>query len=274
MALSYRAQLNGFLQAAGFVAEQSTPYDDSGSDSGDQFRPPELPDSEEEDDLEDDVEEEDEEQAKFKPTKAKSKKGKLKPGRKDIIATRKTHATAGTPSTGSTDSAPPRKKARKEIAGIVTDWESHRKTTLSAATSLTSIDADEYSMVKQGGMVSDDEHDDAERSATIAKRPTAPQKGGKGKLVSESVHYQFTLLLNNSAAEYHQDKFCHHIPSRHQKTGSRRRCSMETRTSPTWDRQEIHRLCCPPCKAQGRNSCSLGWIESRASSEYRGCCFR
>ena len=48
-------------------------------------------------------------------------------------------------------------------------------------------------MFKQGGMVSDDEHDDAERSATIAKRPTAPQKGGKGKLVSESVRYQFSL---------------------------------------------------------------------------------
>ena len=106
MELSYRAHhdLNGFLQAAGFVAEQSTPYDDSGSDSGDQFRPPEHPDTEEEDDdLEDDVVEEDEEQAKSKPTKAKSKKGKLKPGRKDIIATRKTHATAGTPSTGNTN---------------------------------------------------------------------------------------------------------------------------------------------------------------------------
>ena len=45
-------------------------------------------------------------------------------------------------------------------------------------------------MVKQGGMVSDDEHDDAERLATIAKRPTASQKGpgGKGKLVSEYVY--------------------------------------------------------------------------------------
>ena len=43
-------------------------------------------------------------------------------------------------------------------------------------------------MVKQGGMVSDDERDDAERLATIAKRPTASQKGGKGKLVSEYVY--------------------------------------------------------------------------------------
>ena len=48
-------------------------------------------------------------------------------------------------------------------------------------------------MVKQGGMVSDDERDDAERLATIAKRPTASQKGGKGKLVSEYVYYQFSL---------------------------------------------------------------------------------
>jgi hypothetical protein len=103
--------------------------------------------------------------------------------------------------------APPKKKARKEIAGIVTDWESHRKPTLSAATSLTSIDADEDSMIKQGGMVSDGEFDDAEREA-IAKGPTAPQKGGKGKLVSGYVTVIIlTLVLNNlnSAAEYHQD---------------------------------------------------------------------
>ena len=42
---------------------------------------------------------------------------------------------------------PPKKKARKEITGIVTDWESHHKTTLSAATSLASINTDEDSMV-------------------------------------------------------------------------------------------------------------------------------
>ena len=35
-------------------------------------------------------------------------------------------------------------------------------------------------------MVSDDERDDAEREA-IAKGPTAPQKKGKGKLVSKYV---------------------------------------------------------------------------------------
>ena len=39
-------------------------------------------------------------EATSEPTKAKSKKGKSKPGRKDIIAARKTHATVGTPSTG------------------------------------------------------------------------------------------------------------------------------------------------------------------------------
>ena len=88
-----------FLQSADFEAERSTPYDNSGSNSGDQFKPAEHPESEDEDDLEDEVEHED--VAKSEPT-AKSKKGKLKPklGRKDIIATRKTHATAGTPSTG------------------------------------------------------------------------------------------------------------------------------------------------------------------------------
>jgi len=40
-------------------------------------------------------------------------------------------------------------------------------------------------MVKQGGMVSDDEHDDAEREA-VGKGQTAAQKGGKGKLVSQN----------------------------------------------------------------------------------------
>jgi hypothetical protein len=99
MELSYRVPLNGFL--SDFESERLTPYDDSGSDSGDQFRPAEHPESEE-DDLEDDVEVENEleEEAKSKTTKAKSKKGKFKPTRKDIIAARKTHATAGTPSIG------------------------------------------------------------------------------------------------------------------------------------------------------------------------------
>jgi len=87
---------------AAFKTERSTPYDDSGSDSGDQFRPPEHPESEEEDDLEADVEVESEGEggikARSEPTKVKYKKGKSKPGRKDIIATRKTHATTGTPS--------------------------------------------------------------------------------------------------------------------------------------------------------------------------------
>ena len=104
MALSYHVQLNGFL--ADFEAKRS-PYDDSGSDSGDQFRPAEHPESEDEDDyLEDNVEPEaeleHEDEAKSEPTKAKSKKGKLKLGCKDIIATRKTNATAGMPSTATT----------------------------------------------------------------------------------------------------------------------------------------------------------------------------
>ena len=107
MALSYHVQLNGFL--ADFKAKWS-PYDDSGSNSGDQFRPAEHHESkDEDDDLEDDVEPEaeleHEDEAKFEPTKAKSNKGKLKLGHKDIIATRNnilTNATAGMPSTATT----------------------------------------------------------------------------------------------------------------------------------------------------------------------------
>ena len=65
--------------------------------------PAEHSESEEEDDLQGDVEVESEDESKKKSTKVKpvtvkSKKGNLKPGRKQIIATRKTNATAGTPS--------------------------------------------------------------------------------------------------------------------------------------------------------------------------------
>ena len=59
---------------ADFETKQSTCYDNSGSDSGDQFHPAKYPDSEEEDDLEDDVEAESEdEHTKSESTKAKSK---------------------------------------------------------------------------------------------------------------------------------------------------------------------------------------------------------
>jgi hypothetical protein len=93
------------IYPADFEIEQSATYNDSGSDSGDQFKPAEHSESEEdsEDDLQGDVEVESEDESKKKSTKVnpvtvKSKKGNLKPGRKHIIATRKTNATAGTPS--------------------------------------------------------------------------------------------------------------------------------------------------------------------------------
>ena len=54
-------------------------------------------------------------------------------------------------------------------------------------------------MVKQGGMVSDGECDDAEREA-LAKGRTVPQKGLKGKLVSISA------IFSNSLSSYQQ--FC------------------------------------------------------------------
>ena len=184
---------------ADFETKQSTRYDDSGSDSGDQFHPAKYPDSKEEDDLEDNVEAESEdEHTKSESTKAKSKIGNLKPGHKDIIATRKTHATVGTPLTGTTivksgphePTTPPKKKAQKNIAGIFIDWESHRKPTLLAT---SSIDADEDSMVKQDGMVSDDECDDAEHEV-IAKGPILLQKGSKGRLVSQCFNHILNLI--------------------------------------------------------------------------------
>jgi hypothetical protein len=49
-------------------------------------------------------------------------------------------------------------------------------------------------MVKQGGMVSDGECDDAEREA-LAKGPTVPQKGLKGKLVSI-----YTIVSNSQSS--------------------------------------------------------------------------
>ena len=58
------------------------------------------------------------------------------------------------------------------IGGIVADLESHRKPIPSAtASSATLSNVDDDSMVKIGGIVSDDELDDVEREA-LAKEPT------------------------------------------------------------------------------------------------------
>ena len=54
-------------------------------------------------------------------------------------------------------SAPPKKKAKKDIAGITADWESHCKLVPSMATSMNNIENE--SMVKQGGIASDGEGD-------------------------------------------------------------------------------------------------------------------
>jgi hypothetical protein len=86
------------IYLADFEIKQSAAYNDSGSDSGDQFKLTGSSESEEEDNLQGDVEVESEDESEKKATKVKAKKGNLKPGRKHIIATRKTHATAGTPS--------------------------------------------------------------------------------------------------------------------------------------------------------------------------------
>ena len=85
------------------------------SDSGDQFKPEEHPDSDEEDDLEDDIESEEgsgNESANNESTKAKSKKGKHKPGCNDIKAERKTNAISGTPSTNTSNSGPQEKEGK------------------------------------------------------------------------------------------------------------------------------------------------------------------
>lgn len=83
--------------------------------------------------------------------------------------------------------APPKKKAKKDTiasGGIVADWESHRKPIIPSATASSAdfSNADDHSMVKNGGILSDDEHDDVEREA-LAKEPTKFQKGGKAKIV-------------------------------------------------------------------------------------------
>ena len=99
--ITYLPNINDIYHAD-FKIKESTPYNlDSGSDSGDQFKPTEHPESEDEDNLEGNVEvesEHDTSKNEAKSTKVKSKKSKSKIGHKDIIATRKIHATAGTPS--------------------------------------------------------------------------------------------------------------------------------------------------------------------------------
>ena len=96
-----------------FVSDEGQLEANSGSDSGDQYKPEERPDSEEEDDLEDDVESEEgsgNESTNNESTKAKSKKGKHKPGWNDIKAARKTNAISGTPSTNASRSGPQEKE--------------------------------------------------------------------------------------------------------------------------------------------------------------------
>lgn len=82
------------------------------------------------------------------------------------------------------DTAPLKKKAKKDaIGGIVADWESRRKPALSATASSTDFsNADDNSMVKIGGIVSDDETDNVERKALV-KEPTKILKSGKAKIV-------------------------------------------------------------------------------------------
>ena len=98
-----------------FISDDGPLDANSGSDSGDQFKPDEHPESKDEDDLEDDVESEErsgDESANNESTKVKSKKGKHKPGRHDIKAARKTNAISGTPSTNTSRSGPQEKEEK------------------------------------------------------------------------------------------------------------------------------------------------------------------
>ena len=87
-------------------------------------------------------------------------------------------------------SAPPKQKAKKDIAGIAADWESRCQPVSSMATSTN--DTDNESMVKQGGITSDGKGDNVECKA-IANDHSAPKKGGKKKLVCffRLLFYQF-----------------------------------------------------------------------------------
>ena len=81
------------------------------------------------------------------------------------------------------------------IGGIVADWESHRRPIPSATASSANLsNADDDSMVKIGGIVSDDELDDVEREA-LAKEPTKIQKGGNAKIVRD-------IFINYSQPNY------------------------------------------------------------------------
>ena len=83
------------------------------------------------------------------------------------------------------------------IGGIIANWESRWKPTLPAAASKADFsNADNDSMVKTGGIVSDDEVDNVERKA-LAKEPTKIQKGGKAKIVIHS-----SCFTNYSRSNY------------------------------------------------------------------------
>ena len=85
--ITYLPDINDIYHAD-FKIKESAPYNsDSGSNSGDQFKPTEHPESEDEDNLEGNVEvesEHDPSKNKAKSTKVKSKKSKSKLGHKDM----------------------------------------------------------------------------------------------------------------------------------------------------------------------------------------------
>ena len=75
------------------------------------------------------------------------------------------------------------------IGGIVADWESHRKPIPSATASSANLsNADDDSMVKIGGIVSDNELDDVKHEA-LAMEPTKIQKGGNAKILGLFINY-------------------------------------------------------------------------------------
>lgn len=67
-----------------------------------------------------------------------------------------------------------------------------------------------------------------------------------------------SLDYDESAAKHGQDQFHHHLPTYNQEAGSRRSCSMEIRTSSSWDGQEFYGLRRPSRKAEGWDHYSLG----------------
>ncbi|KJA20449.1 hypothetical protein HYPSUDRAFT_203766 [Hypholoma sublateritium FD-334 SS-4] len=119
----------------------------------------------------------------------KTQKGKSKPGRADVTATRQTTASAGTPLIASTvkrtPSQPPQKKKKSNQGGLVANWEAKNPNACKHSDSSRSTleQPHEGSMVQDvSGFASDHDNDQVERAALTGSKRNKSKGSAKDKI--------------------------------------------------------------------------------------------